>query len=220
MKMNEYYGIASTPTDDFLAHYGIKGMKWGVRKALKKNNMSKLAYHYQKSIEKRNTLKDRTSIEKQKDDAKAYAAGGAGLIGAGALGGLATYGVIKGQQKLNHLIAPNSGYEQYMVPVGLIGTSGLAAAGGLASLGASVASAYRTTKRGHKNAIKKHKDFSKEMDKTFNKSTRSKIQKYLRQHPEERFGYNFTPSNNVVVHPVVPTTPDVNKIKNKKKSRR
>lgn len=33
--MNEYYGIASTPTDDFLAHYGIKGMKWGVRKFAK-----------------------------------------------------------------------------------------------------------------------------------------------------------------------------------------
>lgn len=32
--MNEYYGIASTPTEDFLAHYGVKGMKWGVRKAI------------------------------------------------------------------------------------------------------------------------------------------------------------------------------------------
>ena len=29
--MNDYYGV-STPTDDFIAHYGIKGMKWGVRK--------------------------------------------------------------------------------------------------------------------------------------------------------------------------------------------
>lgn len=30
--MNEYYGI-TTPTDDFIAHWGVKGMKWGVRKA-------------------------------------------------------------------------------------------------------------------------------------------------------------------------------------------
>lgn len=34
--MSEYYGI-STPSSDFLAHYGVKGMKWGViEKLLKK----------------------------------------------------------------------------------------------------------------------------------------------------------------------------------------
>ena len=32
--MSEYYGV-STPTEDFISHYGVKGMKWGVRKAIK-----------------------------------------------------------------------------------------------------------------------------------------------------------------------------------------
>ena len=30
--MCEYYGV-TTPTDDFIAHWGVKGMKWGIRKA-------------------------------------------------------------------------------------------------------------------------------------------------------------------------------------------
>lgn len=29
--MSEYYGV-STPTETFLTHWGVKGMKWGVRK--------------------------------------------------------------------------------------------------------------------------------------------------------------------------------------------
>ena len=29
MNSNEYYGVATTPTSDFLAHYGVQGMKWG-----------------------------------------------------------------------------------------------------------------------------------------------------------------------------------------------
>jgi hypothetical protein len=40
--MGEYYGI-STPASDFLAHYGVKGMKWGVRKAIKESFKKKLA---------------------------------------------------------------------------------------------------------------------------------------------------------------------------------
>lgn len=72
--MNEYYGIASTPTDDFLAHYGIKGMKWGVRKAISK----KLQNYKDKRI--RNKI-IRNSRSAQFHDAGGYMAGA--IAGAG-----------------------------------------------------------------------------------------------------------------------------------------
>lgn len=42
--MGKYYGI--TLSDKWLAHYGIKGMKWGVRKAIESGNNVSLAYHH------------------------------------------------------------------------------------------------------------------------------------------------------------------------------
>ena len=35
--MSEYYGAPTTPMDDYLAHYGVKGMKWGVRRYLNRS---------------------------------------------------------------------------------------------------------------------------------------------------------------------------------------
>ena len=84
---NEYYGTATTPTEDFLAHYGVRGMKWGVRKALMKGNEKRLARNFAKAEKKLAKLQKRA---KSGDQYKKRAA----LLGAGAAaaGGLAIAG--------------------------------------------------------------------------------------------------------------------------------
>lgn len=45
--MARYYGvIRNNSPDSYLAHYGIRGMKWGVRKARESGNNLRLTYHY------------------------------------------------------------------------------------------------------------------------------------------------------------------------------
>lgn len=63
--MAEYYGVTRTP--DYLAHYGVKGMKWGVRRAIERGNASAINRHYQKAKKKLKKLNDRADISKQKE---------------------------------------------------------------------------------------------------------------------------------------------------------
>lgn len=45
--MAQYYGVERSSS--FIKHYGIKGMKWGVRKALKKHSEKKYLRQYRKA---------------------------------------------------------------------------------------------------------------------------------------------------------------------------
>lgn len=87
--MSEYYGIQS-PSSDFMAHYGIKGMKWGVRKAIEKGNTKSLDKHYKKAAKKLEKLSQRTDIELQNKKAKRYGrlAYAGAAVTAGSLGGI------------------------------------------------------------------------------------------------------------------------------------
>ena len=46
--MSYYYGVVRT--DEYLAHYGIKGMKWGVQKAVNKGSMRAYKRQYKKAV--------------------------------------------------------------------------------------------------------------------------------------------------------------------------
>ena len=79
---NEYYGAPTTPTSDYLAHYGIKGMKWGVRKAIASGNDRALGRQYRKAQKKL------AKLEKRANSGGKYARRAAALgAGAAALGG-------------------------------------------------------------------------------------------------------------------------------------
>lgn len=84
---NEYYGAASTPNEDFLAHYGVKGMKWGVRKARESGNARRLGRQFNKAQKKL------AKLEKRAASGKKYAKRAAALgLGAAAAGGVAATG--------------------------------------------------------------------------------------------------------------------------------
>lgn len=81
------YMYAVQRDDEYLAHYGIKGMKWGVRKAVESGNSRALGRAYRKASRKL------ARLEKRANNGKKYARRAA-LLGAGAAaaGGLAAAG--------------------------------------------------------------------------------------------------------------------------------
>lgn len=83
--MSEYYAVQRS--DDFLAHYGVKGMKWGVKKAIQKGSDRALRRQYKKAAKKL------AKLEKRGANGKKYAKRAAAYgLGAAAAGGLAVAG--------------------------------------------------------------------------------------------------------------------------------
>ena len=65
MSYNDYM-YAVDRSDEYLAHYGIKGMKWGVRKALETGNTKKLSRMYKKAAKKLAKLDKKADIGEQR----------------------------------------------------------------------------------------------------------------------------------------------------------
>lgn len=80
-----YYGV--TRSTDHLAHYGVKGMKWGVRRALARGNDKAVDRHFRKAAKKLRKLQD-IGLHSGKYAAKSAAYGAAATgVGTLAVGG-------------------------------------------------------------------------------------------------------------------------------------
>lgn len=89
--MSEYYAVQRS--GEYLEHYGIKGMKWGVRKAIADGNGRALRRQYNKAVKKLAKLEKRgASGAKSAKKAAAYGAGAAlaGGLAAAGTGGVGT----------------------------------------------------------------------------------------------------------------------------------
>lgn len=144
--MAEYYAIERSPT--YLFHYGVKGMKWGVRRALKKGNQKKLGKHYVKASKKLAKLQNNANPDYQRDrirnaSFKQKSAFGASMAKVGAINalGLAASHVSIGPA----ITASNIAVRQI----------GKARAKKLAS------------QKGHAKAVRKEERFRNEMTKAF-----------------------------------------------------
>lgn len=150
--MASYYGV--TRTDEYLAHYGIKGMKWGVHKAIEKGDSKALKRHYEKAQKKLHKLYDRADLAQQKINRRNNVKL-AGLSGAAtALGGL---NISLAKDRVDRtLSAINAG-----LGGALIG----------ANIGSAMYNHYNMGSKGHAKAVKDVNDWSKAMNETF-KSTK------------------------------------------------
>ncbi len=104
--MSEYYGIA--PSSDFFAHYGVKGMKWGVRKAVEKSSR-KLDKAYRKAYKKLEKLNKRADVETQAKLAQKYKSAAKGNVGAAVIGASAA-----GASKLLHPLVEGKAWSAHI----------------------------------------------------------------------------------------------------------
>lgn len=163
--MSAYYGVQRS--QEYLAHYGIKGMKWGVRKAIETKNKEKLKWQYGKAIRKLNSLRNKANIDIQKKNRKNAIDNAA--ISAGTIGISALVGKMYGSNKNDYL---RNRRAVYLIPGMNDSTVANIGVGvGAASLGLNAANAirshYRTTDKGHEKAVKKAIEWKKEMKRAF-----------------------------------------------------
>ncbi|MBO7452978.1 MAG: hypothetical protein J6U54_21815 [Clostridiales bacterium] len=151
--MAQYYAVERS--SEYLAHYGVRGMKWGVRRALKRGDGKALEKQYKKAAKKLlklSTHTNKTLMRKEYDQAKTNMA-----ISAMSSGGLSAALTASLNSHLNakdRLL--------YGAGAGLVG----ATAGALAS-SKGIMSKRHLSDKGHARAIQKRDQWQKDMRAAF-----------------------------------------------------
>ena len=156
-----YYAIDRSP--EYLAHYGIRGMKWGVRKAIESGNGARLNRHAAKAAAKLRRLAANASIIQQGaayKENKEAAKFGAGIAGLGAGAGLLAYGT-------GHFNGRTAG------PLGGITGAGLGMAAGYGTQ--ALIAKHRLKSKGHAKAVQKVRDWQDNMNEAFKGTKYSKL---------------------------------------------
>lgn len=185
--MAEYYGVTRTP--EYLMHYGVKGMRWGVRKAKESGSDKKLWRQYEKAHKKLSKLSAKADIGRQKSEQLKYAKAAAGGLAGGLIG---ASGVV-GAGALTNRFTKNSNFNNIDhserakaisagLALGALGYGGYAAA-------RSLAAKRRQTPEGHAKAVAKRDAWQKEMKAAF------KGTKYANSTNPEDFGKEYYKRN-------------------------
>lgn len=161
-----YYGIQRS--DEYLAHYGVRGMKWGVRKAIERGDRAALGHHYLKAQRKLAKLTEQANTGRGIGSRRAAI----GALTSAALSGAGTYAInrIQGASPLN-----------------AAKTAGLAAVAGGA--GGGILNSGRATRAEMMNARARRDAWKREMDRTFKGTGAAKAAKAMQTLPD-RLGPN------------------------------
>lgn len=151
--MDHYYGVVRSDSNT-LSHYGVKGMRWGVRKAIKSGDKRKIYKQYEKAENKYAKLIAKADMTKAANNAyahRAIARGAAGITGI--------------QSGLSGALIAQNGLKKAW-PIATFFTGPAAAITGMAAINYKK-NKNRLTAKGHKKAIKNIRNWESEMEKAF-----------------------------------------------------
>lgn len=187
-----YYAVERS--EDYLAHYGVKGMHWGVRKAKESNNPRKLDRQWRKANKRLNKLNSKANIA---DQQKIYKRNSGPQVVANMIGG-AGGGMLSGA-----LLARRLGIPEKLAGPMVVGTGIAGAIGGVTPNVIRSKKAFNLSHpEGHAKALNEAHSWAREMNKAFHGTkyqgkTKKFNDKYMtmvrRYSPEEHAKGNAMP---------------------------